>query len=195
MSLIEREYMKRDQPHTRKYQQAHRRTTYRRANEDYEFAGAAIKVTAALCLMIASIGVLMADQTCESVPARPPMQNPTYAEMQEFIASDTTDQRTYVPDRYMCHHFSTTVVRNANAQNMRAGYVLMTMDDGSNTWLGHAIVIFQTSDKGCQFLEPQLDAVFSMAEMETMIANGRYSIIGASGYYFDNNFIGYSIDW
>lgn len=192
MSLIERDYMKRDRPHTQRYHQKYR--SHRRTNDDYEYVSATIKVMAVVCLGIAGVGLLMAEQT-QDLPAQPPMQNPTYAEMQAFIASDKTDLRTYVPDRYMCHHFSTTVVRNANAQNMRAGYVLMTMDDGSNTWLGHAIVIFQTSDKGFYFLEPQLDAVFSMAEMETMIAEGRYSIIGASGYYFDNTFIGYSIDW
>ena len=192
MSLIERDYMKRDRPHTQKHHQKYR--SHRRTNDDYEFVGAAIKVTAALCLGIAGVGLLLADQTGD-MPAPTPMQNPTYAEMQAFIASDTTDLRTYLPGTFMCHHYSTTVVRNANAQNMRAGYVLMTMDDGSNTWLGHAIVVFQTSDKGFYFLEPQLDVTFSMAEMETMIAKGRYSIVGASGYYFDNTFIGYSIDW
>jgi len=167
---------------------------HQRTNDDYEFVSAVVKVTAALCLLIGGAG-LLAQPPYERVPAQPPMQNPTYAEMQAFISSDTTDLRTYVPNMFMCHHYSTVVVRNANAQNMRAGYVLMTMDDGSNTWLGHAIVVFQTSDKGFYFLEPQLDVVFSMAEMDAMIANGRYSIVGASGYHFDNNFIGYSIDW
>jgi len=181
--------MKRDRPHTTKYQRHHKRT-----NDDYEFVCAAIKVTATLCLIIGGAGLLIANPT-HNTPAQPPMQNPTYAEMQAFIASDTTDLRTYIPDMFVCHDYATMVVRNANAQDMRAGYVLMTLDDGSNRWSGHATVIFQTSDKGFYFLEPQLDVIFSMSDMETMIAQGRYSIVGASGYYFDNSFIGYSIDW
>jgi hypothetical protein len=192
MSLAERTYTNRNRVHTRKYH--HRRAKHvakkpSAIDEDYNFVCVAFVFVTVMSLLF--IPMMLFGSTTEQIP----MPNPTYAEMQAFVSSDKTDMRTYIPNVYICHHYSTDVVSNANKRGMRAGYVLLDMDDGSNTWLGHAIVVFQTSDRGFYFLEPQLDIIFSMAQMDAMIANGRYSIEGGSGYRFDNQLIGYRIEW
>jgi len=123
-------------------------------------------------------------------------QNPTYQEMVEFIHQDTTDGNQYTVV-YVCDNFAKDVIHNARDKGMRAGYVLLEEPYGS----GHAIVCFETKDRGMYFLEPQLDYIFPKSELEDMVNRGIYDVdvcwggYYGGGEYFYMKLSGYSIDW
>ena len=102
--------------------------------------------------------------------------DPTYAAMQAFIASDKTDQNTYNVTTYNCVNFSADVIANAAKQNIRCAYI--NIDFGNNT--GHAIVAFNTSDKGIVYIESQTD------EIVLLKVGTHYwqSVIPRPGYYY-----------
>jgi hypothetical protein len=92
-------------------------------------------------------------------------RNPTYQEMKDFLKRDTTNSHRYegtAPGAYDCENFASDVCNNAEAEGIRAAVVFL---DYENTNLGHAIVAFETTDKGLIFIEPQSDG-------EVMIAVG-----------------------
>ncbi len=88
----------------------------------------------------------------ERVARRVELYNPTYKEMREFLASDTTDANPYVPSEYVCFEFATALNNNAEANGIRVACVLI----GSKNWW-HAVVAFETVDRGLIFIEPQSD--------------------------------------
>ena len=119
--------------------------------------------------------------------------NPTYQEMISFINEDMTESNAYTWS-YVCEDFSMDVIRNARSKGFRAGFVGLDEPSGS----GHAIVCFDTSDKGLYFLEPQMDKVFSKAELDNMVSRRMYDISIAYGdgtSYFDMALSGYGINW
>jgi len=78
--------------------------------------------------------------------------NPSYAEMKEFLSGDTTNDRSYLTDEYICTDFSAEVNNNAEATGIRCAVVYINYIDA-----GHAIVAFETTDRGLIFIEPQYD--------------------------------------
>ena len=97
------------------------------------------------------------------------LRNPTYKEMKEFLAQDTTDSKTFVEDKYVCTDFSAEVNNKAEAQGIRCAIVYIIYPKA-----GHTIVAFETRDKGLKFIEPQFDDEVSL------IAGKSYSQI--NGY-------------
>ncbi|HEX75532.1 MAG TPA: hypothetical protein G4O12_02995 [Dehalococcoidia bacterium] len=81
------------------------------------------------------------------------LRNPTYREMKEFLAQDTTDSKKYIGDEYVCSDFCAEVNNNAEAQGIRCAIVSIYYPEG----YGHNIVAFETTDKGLKFIEPQFD--------------------------------------
>lgn len=81
------------------------------------------------------------------------LRDPTYAEMLEFIAWDTTDSNEYTSS-YRCEEFSLDVKLNAIAYgyNCEMLYIKFTVS-------AHAIVFFDTTDRGRVYIEPQTDDV------------------------------------
>jgi len=125
-------------------------------------------------------------------------RNPTYQEMVDFVAQDTTDSNTYSWSNYTCENFAHDVIEHAKNKGYQAGYVRLDEPGG----YGHAIVCFKTEDKGLYFLEPQLDFIFPQSRMDDMIKRGVYDIevkygsyTAWSGEYFYMNLSGYHIDW
>jgi hypothetical protein len=82
------------------------------------------------------------------------LHDPTYNEVANFIASDTTDEIPYDSETFDCEHFSQLVNNNSENQGMRCAYVILYFYD-TNT--GHAIVGFNTVDRGMVYVEPQSD--------------------------------------
>lgn len=78
--------------------------------------------------------------------------DPSYAEMKEFLNGDTTNDRSYLTDEYICTDFSAEVNNNAEAAGIRCAVVYINYIDA-----GHAIVAFETTDRGLIFIEPQYD--------------------------------------
>ncbi|MBN1860417.1 MAG: hypothetical protein JW840_03030, partial [Candidatus Thermoplasmatota archaeon] len=83
------------------------------------------------------------------------ISKPTYSEVLIFLIKDKTDQNQYSSD-YTCTYFSKDVCNNAVQQGIRCGFVEITFIDSDSS--GHAIVAFDTSDKGVVYFEPQHDA-------------------------------------
>ena len=88
----------------------------------------------------------------EVAPARVALRNPTYSELNDFLAQDKTDSNEYVSGRYVCFEFATELNNNAEANGIRAAYVRIRF----NEW-AHAVVAFDTVDRGLIFIEPQSD--------------------------------------
>ena len=80
--------------------------------------------------------------------SNPAATNPTFAQLESFIISDTTDQNTYAPGVYVCADFARDVFNNAEKAGIRAGFVDLEFP---NDW--HGCDVFQTTDKGLVFID------------------------------------------
>ncbi len=86
------------------------------------------------------------------------LRNPTYQELREFLADDKTDSKAYINGEYVCFDFAAELNNNAEARGIRAAYVRLR----SKEW-AHAVVAFETVDRGLVFIEPQSDTVVELA--------------------------------
>lgn len=80
-------------------------------------------------------------------------KNPTFKEVRDFILKDPTNRNEFVLNQYECRHFATEVNNNAEAEGIRTAFVLLGYNQGQ-----HAVVAFDTVDKGLVYIEPQTDA-------------------------------------
>lgn len=87
------------------------------------------------------------------------IKDPTYQEMINFISSDKTDQNTYIDGSYVCHDFTSDVKINAFNAGYRCFYVSIEMGAFMPTSIGHALVAFNTTDRGIVYIEPQTDRI------------------------------------
>ncbi|MBI2850281.1 MAG: hypothetical protein HYX80_04465 [Chloroflexi bacterium] len=83
--------------------------------------------------------------------------NPTYSELMAFLAEDKTDGKPYIEGEYVCFEYAAELNNNADVRGLQAAYVRLRSDD----W-GHAVVAFETVDKGLIFIEPQSDSVVNL---------------------------------
>ncbi|MBA7485920.1 hypothetical protein ES707_21472 [subsurface metagenome] len=81
------------------------------------------------------------------------LKNPTFQELKDFILSDPTSHNEFILNQYECRHFATDVNNNAEAEGLRAAFVLLGYDRGQ-----HAVIAFDTVDRGLVYIEPQTDA-------------------------------------
>ncbi|NOQ37616.1 hypothetical protein GQ472_01890 [archaeon] len=90
--------------------------------------------------------------------------SPTYADVIEFIDADDTDRLSYVLHDHDCTQFSNTVIRNALTSGLFACAVDISLDSDADgiVDMGHAIVAFNTVDRGIIYIEPQDDRVLDM---------------------------------
>jgi hypothetical protein len=102
-------------------------------------------------------------------------KDPTYAAMKSFMAADQTDKNKYVTNAYECDDFSADTILAAAKQNIRCAFV--TIDFPTSA---HAVVAFQTTDRGLIYIEPQSDE-----EVNLQVGKRYYqSVIAAPGYYY-----------
>lgn len=83
------------------------------------------------------------------------LRDPTYAEAVAFLREDKTDENEYVEDTYgvyVCSHFARDVCNNAEEEGLRCSFVELRYSDG-----GHAIIAFDTIDKGIVYFEAITD--------------------------------------
>ncbi|MFC1932454.1 hypothetical protein ACFLXU_02330 [Chloroflexota bacterium] len=80
------------------------------------------------------------------------LHNPTHGELREFLIHDDTDSKSYISGEYVCFDFAAELNNQAEASGIRAAYVRIR----SKEW-GHAVVAFETVDRGIIFIEPQSD--------------------------------------
>jgi hypothetical protein len=81
------------------------------------------------------------------------LRDPTYQEVKDFLAADTTDLNNYILGSYVCEDFSFDVRENALAQKIRCAAVLIDFIVSP----GHVIIAFNTTDRGIIYIEPQSD--------------------------------------
>lgn len=80
------------------------------------------------------------------------LKDPTHNEALDFIKSDKTNENEYVEDAYVCSHFSRDVCNNAEAKGLRCAFVEVRFPES-----GHAIIAFDTIDKGLVYFDAQTD--------------------------------------
>ena len=83
--------------------------------------------------------------------------DPTYSEAMAFTENDTTDLHPYTPD-YVCYDFSADYIANALDAGYRCGFVYIEY-----ATTAHSVVCFNTTDYGLIYIEPQNDAVITLA--------------------------------
>jgi len=81
------------------------------------------------------------------------LKNPTFNEVKDFVIEDTTSRNKFILNQYECRHFATEVDNNAEAAGIRCGFVLLCYNRGQ-----HAVIVFDTTDRGLVYIEPQTDA-------------------------------------
>ena len=94
------------------------------------------------------------------------IRDPTYKELSQFIQDDKTDQIEYNPDNFTCIYFASAVKTNAFNKGLRCYYVNLQYNSTS----GHAIIAFNTTDRGFIYIEPQLDVEVTVKEGESYSA-------------------------
>jgi len=88
----------------------------------------------------------------QEVATRVELRNPTYKELREFLAGDKTDFNLFIRGEHVCFDFAAELNNSAEANSLRAAYVRIRFEK----W-GHAVVAFETVDRGLVFIEPQTD--------------------------------------
>jgi hypothetical protein len=79
--------------------------------------------------------------------------NPSYQEMKDFLAKDPTNSKVYVKEQYVCSDYASEVNNNAESQGIRSAVVELRYPND----FAHALVAFDTSDRGFIYVEPQFD--------------------------------------
>jgi len=85
------------------------------------------------------------------IPAE--LRTPTFQDVRDFILRDLTSRNEFVLYQYECRHFATVVNNNAEALGLKCAFVLLCFDRGQ-----HAVIAFETTDRGLVYIEPQTDA-------------------------------------
>ncbi len=122
----------------------------------------------------------------EEVTTLVEVHNPTYQELREFLEHDKTDANPYIRGVYMCADFAADLNNNAEHQGIRAAYVTVR----ARTW-GHALVAFETVDRGLVFVEPISDTYVKVevGEVYRWLSGG----VGSTGY--GDTVIGIELIW
>ena len=86
------------------------------------------------------------------------IRDPTYSEMRVFLRDDETDTIEYEEIYFDCDDFAATVKQNAFDQGYRCFLVYLEFTEGG----GHALVAFETKDRGMKYVEPQSDEIMEV---------------------------------
>lgn len=112
------------------------------------------------------------------------IRDPSFLELFTFLAYDKTDRNQYTPN-YTCINFAADVKNNAFASGYRCGFVYIKFKDSS-----HAIVCFNTTNRGLVFIEPQYDDIVTLKIGESYAALNGYKVPS-----YDDKILSYIIIW
>jgi len=89
----------------------------------------------------------------------------TYQQVIDFLATDNTDAYTYSLKDFDCTDFAIQLRTDAIKDNIECGVAILSLEnpDGELAEYDHAINVFDTSDKGLVYVEPQADGTFDIA--------------------------------
>ncbi len=88
------------------------------------------------------------------------VKHPSYDEMVAFLQLNTIDQNEYITPNYVCYHFAMDTINDAFYSGYYSAYVQIQFADGTS----HAIIAFQTIDRGLVYVEPQSDSIVTVQE-------------------------------
>jgi hypothetical protein len=100
------------------------------------------------------------------------LKSPTYRELTMFLENDTTNLKEYkgkwldndslrnYTDYYVCTNFAKDVLHNALGKGLECSFVSFTLYNTTYLWYGHAMICFNTTDRGIVIVEPQNDHVY-----------------------------------
>lgn len=77
------------------------------------------------------------------------LENPTWSELEKFLRLDDTDTMPYIEDSFDCSGFGITLRDRAWRYGMRSAYVEIGFSEGE----GHALNVFETTDKGLIYID------------------------------------------
>lgn len=105
------------------------------------------------------------------------LHNPTYSEARYFINNDNTNKIPYEPVNFTCAHYAQGVNNNAEDMGIACAVVILNFNQSS-----HAIIAFNTTDRGMVYFEPQTDDVVVNLE----IGNDYWTdcVINDPGWYY-----------
>ena len=89
------------------------------------------------------------------------IRNPTFDEAVSFIAADTTDTKIFSDTDFMCNDFASEIKKNA----FKSGYLCFWVYVEVTYYTipaGHAVVAFNTTDRGMIYIEPQTDRIVNL---------------------------------
>ena len=86
------------------------------------------------------------------------IRDPTYSEALDFVAQDQTDKTEYKTDEYTCNDFTAALKTNALNRGLKSFFVYIEFYGP----YAHAIIAFNTTDRGMIFIEPQSDDVVNL---------------------------------
>jgi uncharacterized repeat protein (TIGR02543 family) len=90
----------------------------------------------------------------------PPLHNPSWAELKDFLYEDDTDEMEYVYPTTVCYDFAQKLQKNAKAAGWRCAFVTVKLE-GYPDWYGygipsnteHALNAFETTDRGLVYID------------------------------------------
>ncbi len=85
------------------------------------------------------------------------LADPTFDEAYSFLIEDNTDEKFSNNSSYICQHYSRNVNNNSEKKGFRCAFVEI-----ETSTVKHALVAFNTTDKGLVFFEPQSDEPVNM---------------------------------
>lgn len=88
------------------------------------------------------------------------LHDPTYAEVEEFIREDETDENHYRQDEYTCVNFASDVNNHASQEGIRCATVYLYLEGE-----GHSLVAFDTIDRGLVYVETEYDVIIPELEV------------------------------
>ncbi len=107
------------------------------------------------------------------------LHDPTYSEIVSFIRTDKTNNKQYDEDSFNCAHYAQEVNNNAENVGIRCGYVVVNLSVEA-----HALVVFNTTDKGLIYYEPQSDEKVNLEIGKNYWAD---CVVVTGAYYYERD--------
>ena len=105
------------------------------------------------------------------------LHNPSFSEARYFMNNDDTNEIPYEAVNFTCAHYSQRANNNAEDMGISCAVVILNFNLSS-----HAIIAFNTTDRGMVYFEPQTDDIVVNLE----IGNDYWTdcVINDPGWYY-----------
>jgi len=107
------------------------------------------------------------------------LHDPLYSEIHNFLSSDQTNKKPYDDDTFNCANYAQEVNNNAENQSIRCAFVAVNLSEES-----HALVGFNTTDRGLVYFEPQNDYEVKLQTGKDYWAD---CVVPPYGYYYERD--------